>query len=183
MWPLLSPLVKSLLVALIAWTPFWSPADAQGAEPPLTNTLKDWRTIRFVLRVDGGDYHPPAPFILLQRMEADRIVLSTGENDFHAETLPVARAIVTTETAQALIDRALVFYTRAQKESGEKARVHALPAAERDAIYRKAGFGISAAYIRIEILGARRSYQYEDDFADGSAALNEFGDFIMQQSK
>lgn len=173
--------VKSAFTTFLALATFSSLACAQNTEPPIADTIKGWRTVRIVLRIDGGDYDPPAPFILLQRLDSDRIILSTGEDTSGAEYLPVARSIIAPDAAQKLIERAVGYYSQAQKEIGEKARVRALPRVERDAIYAKAGFGISAAYIRIEVLGPNRSHQYEDDFADRSAVLNEFSSFIMQQ--
>jgi len=173
--------VKTLLNAIFALATFSSLAGAQSTQPPISDTIKNWRTVRIVLRIDGGDYDPPAPFILLQRLDSDRIILSTGEYTVGAEYLPVARSIISSDAAQKLIERALAFYAKAQKETGEKARVQALPQAERDAIYKKPGFGIPAFYIRIEVLGPDRGYQYEDDFADSGATLKEFAAFIMQQ--
>jgi hypothetical protein len=165
--------VKAALTAILIWTSLLLPGSGQT---PIAEAMKNWRTVRVLLVIDMGDY-VVRRFILLERVDAERVALSSGEKDPPPESPAVARGMITNATAQALIDRALAFYARAQKETGERA----LPAAERTAA--NTGFGTNAFYIRIEIGGEKASYNYEDDFADGGAAVKEFADFILHASK
>lgn len=158
---------------------FAAVAIAQRQETALTEALKDWTTVRISLVIDGGDYNPPSPFILLQRLDSDRVILSSSEESAGSELLPVARAIITPEAAQKFIDRAVAFYAQAQKETGGKARVYALPPAEREPILKQHNLGMSALYIGIHVYSGNRSYGYQDDFADSGNTVKEFGDFII----
>lgn len=168
-----------LAIGLLCLRAFIPVAYAQRSDTAITEALRDWKTVRINLIIDGGDYKPPAPFILLQRLDSDRVVLSSSEDSARSELLPVARAIITADAAQKLIDRALAFYAQAQKETGEKARVYALPEAERAPILKQHNLGMSAFYIGIQVFSRGRSYEYQDDFADSGAAVKEFVDFVM----
>ena len=152
---------------------------AQKQETALSEALKDWKTVRICLVIDGGDYNPPSPFILLQRLDSERVILSSSEESARSELLPVARAIITSDAAQKFIDRALDFYAQAQKETGEKARVYALPPAEREPILKQHNLGMSALYIGIQVLSHSRSYEYQDDFADSGTTVKDFAEFVM----
>jgi hypothetical protein len=87
------------------------------------------------------------------------------------------RAAISSEAAQRFIDRASAFYAQAQKEIGEKARVRALPEAERLKL-KPNGFGTPADYIRIQVVSDLGHHGYMDDFDDDGTALLEFADFI-----
>jgi hypothetical protein len=172
--------VKPLLATALVWLhTFAAVSIAQRQETALAEALQDWTTVRICLVIDGGDYNPPSPFILLQRLDSDRVILSSSEESARSELLPVARAIITSKAAQKFIDRAVAFYAQAQKEIGEKARVYALPQAEREPILKQHSLGMSALYIGIHVFSHNRSYEYQDDFADSGNTVKDFGEFVM----
>jgi hypothetical protein len=164
---------------------------AQGPRsgPGLRESLKlPWKTLKFGLVIDSGDYVMAGPYLLLQRL-GTQVVLSVIEEKPAAEQkLPVAVGLITEEQAAKLVETALEFYAVAEKESGKKAKVDALPQAESEAIYRKQGFGLNAIYITFEILGLdlTRSYDvsrsFSEDFGDGSPSITRFHKFLEESA-
>ena len=76
----------------------------------------------------------------------------------------------------------MVFYAQVQKETGELSRIKALPEAERNAIFKQHGFGVDSFYIRIQVLGPKQSYDYQDDFANDGRSFGNLFEFIKQQA-
>lgn len=171
-----------LFVAVAAvWAHALNVVYAQGHNPDLKQVLQNWQSVRISHIIDGGDHAPVPQFILLQRLDADRVILSSSEQSARSEMLPMFRAIISADDSQKLIEQALLFYAKSQNEIGEKARVHALPRAEeREEILKKHSFGMHAFYINIQVLTQGRLYAYQDDFSDSGPTFQEFDQFIMK---
>ena len=176
--------MKSIFATTIIWILAFVNFTLAGTDnTALSEALKDWKTVRISFIIDGGDYFPSPKYILLQRLDSESIILSTSENYDLTDALPVVRSIINNSAAQSIIDQAVGFYTTAQKEIGEKARIYALPQFERDEIIKKHNLGISAEYIGIQILSHSKSYEYKDDFADEGTTVKDFLEFVIHPLK
>lgn len=172
--------ILSILLALL--TTFGPVVGAPPTEIPIQDLLKqEWKTLQFGIEFDGGDYNAWGPFILLQRLDSDRIVFSAIESNRHPGALPVALAVVSPKEAAVLVSQLIPFVELAKAETGSKAKAMALPQAERMEVFKRAGgFGMSAEYLDIQIIAADGSRHYvHDDFGnDTTKAMNSFVEFL-----
>jgi hypothetical protein len=173
--------MKTALLTLVLWMhALFAMSLAAPPNPPLGKVVKDWKTIRISLTDDGGDEAGPEWFILLQRLDGERVFLSTNSAppvEFPA--LPVALAMISNANARKYVDRAQDFFHRAQSEVSERMRVQALPKAKRDAYWKEHNRGIDVQFMMmIEVLSRDKSYIYAHDFADEGATVKEFREFL-----
>ena len=170
--------MNKLLMTMLALPLLGAAAHAQvnNNNPPIAEALKDWKTVRIGLYIDGGDYVPPQIFYLLQRMDAERVILSCGEGSLTA--LPVFRKIVPADLAQKAIDRACASYAQAQKEISEGERIQALPEPERIRALAKYNLGISSVSILLEVCSKGKTFTYMNEFEMEGPTIGAFGKLL-----
>lgn len=79
--------------------------------------LRDWKTVRFGVYNDMGDYAARANIVILQRLDSNQATLSIIGGGSAAEwRLPVLVAVVPEPHATKLIEQALDFCVTAQRE-------------------------------------------------------------------
>ena len=170
-------LLISLLSALLV-----NAAVAKDSNPAeIADAFKEWKTVRFSVEENEGDIEMPAPFILLQRLDANRVVVSCmQEPPIEFDPLPVALGVVSNAEAQRLIDRALAIYRRALPEVSEVQRVQSLPEAEQKAYVEKHNLGTAFLRLFVAVVGANGSHQFSHMCNPDSAVAAEFEEFVPQ---
>ena len=173
--------MKRVLIAVLVLMFSWSPGQAQTDKVLLTEAIQDWSKVRCALVFDEGDYATHTHF-QLERQTDGQVKLTTSENDRHPiGQQPEVFKMVDNETARKLISQVAHFYLQALRETSERERVDALPAAEQKAILAKYRFGITAKYISIKVTSPKGDHEYGNDFADQSPAIDECEKFIREQ--
>jgi hypothetical protein len=169
--------MKTTLLVLILWMHVLVASIlAYPPDRPLGEALQDWKTIRITLIIWDGERAGPEPSILLERLDASRVFLSTLQRaSAELGALPVARAVITSATAAKYVERAQDFYGQAESEVSEKMR---LPRAEWNAYFKAHNHGIPVRSIKMEVLGRDKSYVYEHDFADEGETVKKFQEFL-----
>jgi hypothetical protein len=162
-------------------------AENAPSKRTLPESLREpWLTLKIGLYLDQGDDMNGGPYLLFQRISPSQVLLSRIDSHRVAEpSMPFAISLISEEEVARLIQRALVFYAKAEKELGEKARVSALPREQRESIFslRSSGYGGSAAYITFDLLGSNFNRTYTNDFADTSDSLSQFHEFLEETTK
>ena len=144
-------------------------------KPSLKDSLKDWKTLKFILYSSASDYVPPRPYILLQRIDADHVVVSTCDRE-----LPIAREILNAEQAQKLVDEAVAIYDASKDIVGFAERIQKLPKEKQDAINKRFPMGIGSCDFRIEILNSKDHHILHSSI-EGNELIKRFDSFIGGQ--
>lgn len=144
-------------------------------KPSLKDSLKDWKTLKFILYSAASDYVPPRPYILLQRIDADHVVVSTCDRE-----LLIAREILNAEQAQKLVDEAVAIYDASKDIVGFAERIQKLPKEKQDAIKKKFPMGFGGCDFRIEILNSKDHHTFQSTI-EGNEISKRFDSFIGGQ--
>lgn len=165
--------IPTIIALLIAF------ASVVGATPDkvLIQELRkqEWKSLKFGFELDGGDFNSWGPYILLQRIDADHISLSSVEISNRHGARPVDLKMLNIQEAADLVNKLIPFIELAEAETGGKAKIMALPEAERMNILKDFGFGMSEGYLSLELTradGSRRRIQ--DDFDERQPTMNSF---------
>lgn len=171
--------VAGLTLGCFLW--LFSTAIAQQDWEMVRKAFQSWKTVRIYPHIIGGDHVARSPFLLLQRLDAERVVLSAGEG----EGLPVAKSLISNLETQKIIDQVIAFYMKAEAEKGFRQAIEELPEPERTAFKSRMGFGPYESSICIEILAEKGSYNFKDEFGKESsdAAFNEFISSVAEDKK
>lgn len=144
-------------------------------KPSLKDSLKDWKTLKFILYTAASDYVPPRPYILLQRIDADHVVVSTCDRE-----LPIAREILNAEQAQKLVDEAVAIYDASKDIVGFAERIAKLPEEQQDDIKKKFPMGFGGCDFRIEIQNSDKHHILHSTI-EGDEITKRFDSFIGGQ--
>jgi hypothetical protein len=148
---------------------------AERKKPSLIDSLKDWKTLKFILYISASDYTPPRPYILLQRIDADHVVVSTCDRE-----LPIAREILNAEQAEKLVDEAVAIYDASNDIVGFAERIQKLPKEEQDAIKKQFPMGFGGCDFRIEIQNSKDFHSFQSTI-EGNEISKRFDAFIGGQ--
>lgn len=176
--------MKIASIILVFLTAFVALVAATPDKTPIQDLLKqEWKTLKFGFEMDGGDYNRWGPSILLQRIDDDRVVFSHIESHNSNNALPVALTVISPQEAAALLTELIPFIDLAKAETGAKAKAMTLQEPERTEVFKRAGgFGMSAAYLNLQIITADgHNIFFHDDFGDDSTeTMNSFLGFLSK---
>ena len=163
--------MNTISFAVALWLcAFLAIGHAQSSKPAITELAKDWTSIRISHSGVGSDYSIGENYVLLQRLDSNRVVLSDKGGQFGAWPLPVARALITPDAAQKIVDGSVKFYGQSQAEpSGKDSSRSSYHEPRKN--HDPAGL---TEFINIQIVAGKQSYDFFDDFADGSPACPQF---------